>query len=99
MVKEEPFATINIKLYNNSREVSIKGFKRVSERILEDLPIFIRSELYVLRAEAARAHKALEREKEADAAALLEGVPTEDAEDVTLPSSVEEVEALITNTT
>ena len=70
MANETPFATITIKLYKNSRKVDIKGFEKVNERILESLPRFIREELYVLRSIAAQAHKAVEREKEAGAAAL-----------------------------
>lgn len=94
--KEDPFATITIKLYENKREVDIEGFKRISERILEDLPRFIRTELFVLRSSAARAQRVLEREEEADAAVSKEDVSTEDKEPISLPSSVEEIEAVIT---
>ena len=96
--KEKPFATITIKLYNNSRVVDITGFKKVNERILEDLTRFIREELYLLRAAAARADKAREREKEANADASLEDVSTGEGEPPASPSS-EEVEALKTSIT
>ncbi len=96
--KEEPFATILIKLYDNSRVVDITGFKRVNERILEDLPRFIREELYLLRAAAARADRARERDKEVSADASSEDVSTEGGGTPAPPSS-EEVEALKTSIT
>ncbi len=86
--KEQPFATISIDLYENSRVVNITGFKRISERVLGDLEPFIRAELYLLRAAAARAQKATEREQKATAEAESEEVPTEDMEPLALPSSV-----------
>lgn len=94
--KEDPFATITIRLYENKREVDIDGFIKVSERILEDLPRFIRTELFVLRSSAARAQRALEREEEAGAAVSQEDGSTGDGETISLPSSVEEIEAVIT---
>ncbi len=96
--KEQPFATISIKLYENSRVVDITGFKRVNERVLEGLTRFIREELYLLRAAAARADKAREREKEVSADASLEDVSTGEGGTPAPPSS-EEVEALKTSIT
>lgn len=94
--KETPFATITIDLYENGRVVDIKGFKRVNERVLEGLPRFIREKLHILRAAAAREHKALERKEQAPAEALQEDVSTEEGESLPLPSSVEEIRAAIT---
>ena len=96
--KEKPFATINIKLYDNSRVVEITGFKRVNERVLGDLERFIREELYLLRAAAARVDKARKREEEASADASLEDVSTGEGGTPAPPSS-EEVEALRTSIT
>lgn len=96
--KETPFATITIRLYKNSREVDIKGFKKITERVLEDLPRFIREKLFVLRATAARAQRALEREKEAEArvSSEPEDSSTEEEKSLPLPSSVEEIQAAVT---
>ena len=96
--KGAPFIRIEVSFYPNERKVKIEGWEKLTEPLLELIPELVRVEKRVLQAAAVRAQRALEREKGAETAdeAPEEDVSAGEGRSPTLPSSAEEIQALVT---